>query len=295
MELLYFNTFREVAREKSITKAALKLGYAQSSITAQIQKLELAYGVQLIERHGKGIRLTPSGEELLGYTVRLLELYQESLEKISERQGGTLSIGTTDSVAAYCLPPYLRLLHTRYPELTIRLQPDQETGILLGVKEGIMDIGLLLDDNPQPDLLLDFIPLGEEPLLLVTPPDHPWARNPITDVEQVKDAVWVMPEESCNYRMMLERVLKKAGIPYKIGYELGSPEAVKRCVRNGLGIAVLPRMTVEDELCRGELAGVAFPHPSMMLQLLMVIHSKKWISKQLNAFMDLLQSPKKTK
>lgn len=104
MDLTYFHTFREVAHRKSFTRAAEELGYAQSSVTAQIQKLEKAYDTQLFERFGKGVRLTSSGEELLKLTVQMLDLFDESKEKLRTEGGGTISVGTMDSLAAYFLP-----------------------------------------------------------------------------------------------------------------------------------------------------------------------------------------------
>lgn len=87
MDLTYFQTFREVAVRQSITRAAEALGYAQSSVTTQIQKLEKAYDVQLFERYGKGLRLTSAGEELLRIAVQMLDLYQESQEKLAKQAG----------------------------------------------------------------------------------------------------------------------------------------------------------------------------------------------------------------
>ncbi|WP_327196556.1 LysR family transcriptional regulator [Paenibacillus vortex] len=90
MELIYLQTFKEVADRQSFTKAAEELGYAQSSVTTQIQKLEKEYGVKLFERYGKGLRLTKSGEELLKYAVQMLDLFQQSKEKLTKQGGGTV-------------------------------------------------------------------------------------------------------------------------------------------------------------------------------------------------------------
>lgn len=110
MDLTYMRTFREVAKRQSFTRAAEELGYAQSSVTMQIQKIEKEYGVPLIERHGRALRLTPPGEELLKLFVEILDLYDRSKETIAQQIGGTLTIGTIDSLAAFYLPPFLQQL-----------------------------------------------------------------------------------------------------------------------------------------------------------------------------------------
>ncbi|MCZ8521406.1 MULTISPECIES: LysR family transcriptional regulator [Paenibacillus] len=289
MELTYFQTFREVAVRQSFTRAAEELGYAQSSVTIQIQKLEKAYGVPLFERYGRRLRLTSAGEELLKIAVQMLDLYQQSKETITRQGGGTLTMGTIDSIASYVLPPLIQQLRQNYPDLAIRLQPDRETLIVNKVKEGEIDIGLILDRKPS-DPTLQWIMIKEEPLVLIAHADHPLSVLTEVDLGHLSGMVWIMAEESCNYRIMLEKVLRGSGIPYRIGLELGNPEAIKRCVMAGSGISLLPRMAAADEIRRGELAVLPFTHPDIRLDLQMVIHPKKWISQPLLEFMEMLKS-----
>lgn len=291
MELTYFQTFRAVALHQSITKAAEELGYAQSSVTTQIQKLEKAYGVQLFERFGRHLRLTSSGEELLKVVGRMLDLYQESKEIVARQAGGTLSIGTIDSLASYYLPPYLQHLRREFPELTIKLQPHKEAMVMEKVKDGELDIGFLLDEKPL-DPSLQTVTVREEPLLLIARPDHPLTLLPKVGVQDLNDTVWVLQEESCSYRQSLEKMLKLHNISYRIGFELGNPETVKRCVMSGLGIAILPQIAVKEEIRRGELAALPFSHPEIRLFLQMFVFPKKWMSKPLLSFMDWIMAGK---
>jgi len=289
MELIYLQTFREVAHRQSFTRAAEELGYAQSSVTTQIQKLEKMYGVELFERFGRGLRLTSAGEELLGIAVKMLDLYQESKEKLARQGGGKLSIGTIDSIASYYLPPYIQQLRRDYPELTIRLQPDREDLILNKIREGEVDIGLILGSNtPAPGL--KWMTIREEPLVLVTNPTHPLTALDTVELHDLMDMEWFMSEDSCNYRIMLEKVLRANDILYRIGMELGNPEAIKRCVMSGDGIALLPLMAAEDEICRGRLVALPFAHPDIRLELQLVRHPKKWVSLALADFMGRLRA-----
>ncbi|MCU6793862.1 LysR family transcriptional regulator [Paenibacillus sp. WQ 127069] len=289
MELIYLQTFREVAVRQSFTRAAEELGYAQSSVTMQIQKLEKTYEVKLFERYGRGLRLTSAGEELLKIAVQMLELYQESKEKLAKQGGGTLSIGTIDSLASYFLPPWIQHIRLQYPDLAIRLQPDREALIINKIREGEVDIGLILENKPS-DPTLGWIKIKEEPLVLIANPNHPLAALSNIQLEQLNGVEWIMAEDSCNYRIMLEKVLRTHGISYRIGLELGNPEAIKRCVRVGSGISLLPRMAAEEEIQRGELVVLPFAHPDIRLDLHMVIHPKKWMSHALSDFIEMLKS-----
>jgi DNA-binding transcriptional LysR family regulator len=293
MDLVYFQTFREVALRQSFTRAAEELGYAQSSVTTQIQKLEKAYGVQLFERYSKGLRLTSAGEELLKIAVQMLDLYQQSKEKLTRQGGGTLSIGTIDSLASYYLPPLIQQIRYKYSDLIIRLQPDREDLIVNKVKEGELDIGLILESKPS-DPTLKWLTIREEPLVLIANSEHPLSILDNVELGHLNGIEWIMAEDSCNYRIMLEKVLRSKGISYRVGLELGNPEAIKRCVMAGSGISLLPKMVAEEEIRRGELIVLPFAHPDIRLDLQLVIHPKKWISHALQEFIEILKSSSKT-
>jgi DNA-binding transcriptional LysR family regulator len=280
VDLTYYATFREVALRQSFTRAAEELGYAQSSVTAQIQKLERAYGVQLIERYGRKLRLTSPGEELLKHATKMLEIYEESKEAIARQSSGRIAIGAIDSLASYYLPFLLHEFRQDYPDLAVRLQPDNEPDLLERVREGQLDLALLLD-NKRPDSSLYCEIVREEKLLLIASSNHPLAGFSSVTLDHLNDMDWIMSEESCNYRMMLEHVLRTNGIRYRITYELGNPEAVKRCVKNGLGIALLPEMVVAEEAARGDIVALPLEHADLKLSLQLVMHPKKWISKPL--------------
>ncbi|ACX65942.1 LysR family transcriptional regulator [Paenibacillus sp. Y412MC10] len=289
MELIYLQTFREVAVRKSFTKAADELGYAQSSVTTQIQKLEKEYGVKLFERYGRGLRLTKSGEELFKYAVQMLDLFQQSKEKLTKQGGGILSIGTIDSLAAYFLPSVLHRLRQEHEDLAIRLQTDREDSIVSKVREGEYDLGLILENKPE-DTSLNWISIREEPLHLIAHPDHPLHRLPVIELEHLADYEWIMTEDTCNYRIMLEKVLRASGAPVRIGLELGNPEAIKRYIMSGTGISLLPRMVAEEEIKRGELAILPFQHPDIRLDIQIVVHPKKWLSHSLQDMIEMLKS-----
>mgnify|MGYP002401528473 CR=1 FL=1 len=288
VDLVYYQTFREVAVRQSFTRAAEQLGYAQSSVTTQIQKLEKEFGVQLFERYGRGLRLTSAGEELLKTVTQMLELHQQAKEKLARQGGGSLTIGTIDSLAAYYLPPFVQRIRQSYPELNIRLQPDREDRIVHRVKEGELDFGLMLVGEPT-DPALEWTEIREEPLVLVSAPDHPLARLDRVDLRRLGGEEWIMTEETCNYRIMLEKLLRAEGIPYRISLEIGNPEAVKGCVAAGGGIAILPRLAADAELGRGELAALPFSHPDLRLSLQACMHPRKWVSHAMRAFLDSLQ------
>ncbi|WP_379126691.1 LysR family transcriptional regulator [Paenibacillus sp. sgz500958] len=288
MDMTYLRTFYEVAKKQSFTRAAEELGYAQSSVTMQIQKLEKEYGVPLLERHGRQLRLTPPGEELLKLCVEILDLYDRSKETIAQQIGGTLTIGTIDSLAAYYLPPFLQQLRTRFPGLNIHLQTDKEANLVAKIKEGEVDIGLMLDRSLA-DSSLNRTIIREEPLVLIAPGDHPLASREKVEMLDLNNCEFIVSEESCIYRSLFENLLKEHGIIYRIGFELSNLEAIKRCVMNGLGIALLPKIVAQEEISRGNLTELPFIHPEIHFDLQLLIHPKKWKSQPLQYLIQMLQ------
>ena len=115
------------------------------------------------------------------------------------------------------------------------------------------------------------------------------------ELHHLTDVEWIMTEASCNYRIMLEKVLRTNGIPITIGLELGNPEAIKRCVMAGSGISLLPRMVVDEEITRGTLIELPFRHPDIRLDVQMVIHPKKWMSHSLIEFIEMLKGTKENR
>lgn len=292
MDLTYLRTFREVAKRQSFTRAAEELGYAQSSVTMQIQKIEKEYGVTLIERHGRQLRLTPPGEELLKLFVEILDLYDRSKETIAQQIGGTLTIGTIDSLAAFYLPPFLQQLRTRFPGLNIHLQTDKEANLLAKIKEGEVDIGLILDRSSADSFLHRRI-IREEPLVLIAPANHVLSKLEKVTMQDLNNYEFIVSEESCIYRSLFENLLKENGIIFRIGFELSNLEAIKRCVMNGLGIALLPKIVAQEEISRGYLVELPFVHPEIHFDLQLLLHPKKWISQPLQLLIQMLMSEAK--
>ncbi|WP_127581852.1 LysR family transcriptional regulator [Paenibacillus koleovorans] len=289
MDMTTFQTFREVIRCQSYTKAAEQLGYAQSSVTAQIQKLEQAYGVPLFERHARGMRLTAAGETLWELVRPMLELYQESKEKVGKQTTGPMSVGTIESLAAFYLPPYLQTWQSHFPDKRLSLYPVQESLLVEKVREGEFDFGIWLDQEQTPEHpSLDSVTLRKEELLLIAAPEHPLSSQAIVELNDLAGERFIFPEETCLYRTRFVRLLRDHGISYEVAFELGSLEAIKQCVRFNLGLAVMPRIAVNDELRQGKLVDLAFAHPDLDFSIRLLYHKKKWLSRSHHFFIELL-------
>ncbi|MGG1518842.1 LysR family transcriptional regulator [Paenibacillus oryzisoli] len=287
MELTYLKTFREVAKWRSLTKAAETLGYAQSSVTTQIQKLEESYGAVLIERFGRTMKLTMAGEALLQYANDINRLHEESKEVVARQSKGTLSIGTIETLASFFLPPFLQAYRGTYPDVHVMIQPGNEPYIIESVKNGTLDVGIILDP-PFRDPELECVMLREEPLVIVASPDHRFAGQSEVRAEDLAHESLILTEDGCTYRAMLLKVLKEQQVSCKLSYEFGNLETIKQCVNYGLGVALLPRITVAEEIRKGQVAAIPFQHPDCQFYTQLIYAKKKWKPKAFLGFIELV-------
>ncbi len=289
MDTRYLQTFREVAKWQSFTKAAEALGYAQSSVTTQVQNLETEFGVELFERWGRKIRLTHAGEQLMRYAEQVLSLMQEAREVLSQESqlAGTLTIGTVESLAAFYLPPYIQAFRREHPQMKVLIRPGVCSDLIQGVREGVYDFAVILDRlHHHPDLTC--VNLAEEEMAVIAPPGHRLAARDEVRPEDFAGETLIVTEAGCSYREMMEGVLRAAGTTPESSLEFGSLEAIKQCVVYGLGVSLLPRIAVEAEVRQGQLVILPFRHPGIRIYRQLVYHNKKWMSQALRRFRDLL-------
>ncbi|MBW5447930.1 LysR family transcriptional regulator [Cohnella sp. CFH 77786] len=287
MDLIYLKSFMEAARCKSFTKAAENLGYVQSSVTTHIQKLEIEYGVVLFERIGRSMRLTSAGEQLYETFGRILELYEESKNRISRQVKGHLQIGTIESLIAFFLPDVFCRFRNAFPQISMQVYPLLEAGILQGIRSGQLDLGIMVD-RPFADDDLHSLIIREEPLVLVAEPGHPLSKLGAVDVAALAGQSYIATETGCAYRGAFERLLRDHGVEYHVYNEFGSLEAIKQCVSFGLGIGLLPRIAVVRELEEGRLIALPFKHHEITFYTQIVYHKKKWLDPSIRHMIDLL-------
>ncbi|MEU9997873.1 LysR family transcriptional regulator [Streptomyces sp. NPDC050848] len=259
MELRLLVTFEKVATVLSFTRAATELRYAQSSVTSQIRALESSLGVELFERLGSRIRLTQAGERLVPYARRIIELTEEARAAVMETEepAGPIAIGTMESLTSYRLPPLLELFHHRYPEVRLTLRPTLGDETRQALRQGTYDIGFLMEPETEHAGLESEV-LAAEPLVLVASPRHPLAGRTGLTPADLAAAQLVGTEPGCPYRDLFEEALSEWAPPFM---EFGTLEATKRGVAGGLGIALVPRITVAEELSSGVLTELDWKVP----------------------------------
>jgi len=288
MELRQLSTFRVVAATLSFTQAAVSLGYVQSSVTAQIQALEADLGVPLFDRLGKRVVLTDAGRRLLAYAEKILALTEEARSVVADEVEpvGSLTISAPESLCTYRLPAVLQEFRSRYPQVQLLFRPAPTADMRRRVSEGLLDLAFVLDE-PIQSVNLVAAQLLREPILVLAPPDHPLAAQREVHVADLAGFQVLLTESGCTYRKLFEQVLSAAGVYLPAPLEFSSVEAIKQCVMTGMGITVLPAMTVSRELAERRLLVLPWADRPLEVITQMIWHKDKWLSPALHAFIEI--------
>ena len=233
LDLNDLRIFTTVADEASISKAAEKLNYVQSNVTTRIRQMEDRLGVTLFNRQSRGVSLTPQGQQLQDYAIRILALAMEAERAVQERGGpaGKLSIGSMETTAAIRLPEILASYHKSFPDVELQIATGTSEELLARVIGYKLDAALVGGAIEHPELETEQV--FQEELVLAVPTGM--------DLNTIRKRTVLVFRRGCSYRARLEQWLRDEGmIPFKV-MEFGTVEGIIGCVRAGMGIALLPR------------------------------------------------------
>ncbi len=262
--LKQISTFRAVARLGSVSLAAEELHLSQSAVSIQIGALEAAAGTALIERTGRGVRVTEAGLLLLSYADRLLALWNETSDEMATLLGdfsGTLRVGAV-TTAEHWLPRLLVRFIDLNPKVNVRLFACNRDEIVRHL--AVHDIDLAVMGRPPSEIQVDARVIAENPLAFVAAPSHPLSSMPRLTLSHLAEVPLLVRERGSGTRTAVERLLKSAGLRLRIGSELSSNEAIKQMCVAGFAPAYLSMLTCPLEMDAGLLRVLPMPNnPSL--------------------------------
>ncbi|MBZ9637501.1 LysR family transcriptional regulator [Clostridium sp. FP1] len=288
MEIRQLNTFIAVAELNSFTRAAYMLGYTQPTVTAQIQLLESDLGVRLFERIRKNISLTHEGEKFLVYAKQIVALCEEAKDTIKDHTipKGVLAIGAWESLCTTRIDSLIKEFHYRFPDIEIILKTIKSREYQELLLDNQIDVAFCLERMiASSDFIVELaIP---EPLVLLADPNHPLAKSLCVYPENIVNYTLILAEEDCSYRRTLMTILSDCGLTPKSIMEIGSIQSMKQLAISGLGIIILPKITVEEELLKGKLVELSWCGPSFEFLTQVIYHKDKWMSPALRALLNM--------
>jgi DNA-binding transcriptional LysR family regulator len=290
MELSQLEVFLAVAREKRFSRAAEKLFRTQSAVSQTIGKLEDELGESLFDRSSREGILTDAGQVLYEYAEKLLNLRTEAAESLAELrevQKGKLVIAANEFTALYLLP-VLAEFRRLHPMIKITVQRALGSHIPDDVLRYSAELGVLSYEPQEPRLHSVVVYLDE--LAFVVPPSHPLANAQHVSIRQLGAESFVAHTVSSPYREKVLQLFKTHKTPLHMDLELPTLQAIKQFVAMGNGVALIPEISVETELARGELVAIPVRELQLKRKLRLIYRKDANLSHAARAFLKVAEA-----
>ncbi|GAA0403750.1 LysR family transcriptional regulator [Paenibacillus motobuensis] len=291
MELRQLQYTLQIAEEKNFSRAADKLHIAQPSLSQQLSKLEQELGVKLFQRNTSTVELTYAGESFIEHARKIMDAVKElrqEMDDISQLRAGRVVIGSMPITGSHLLPYVLPAFKAAYPEIDIVLREDTSLNLEKLTAGGGTDLSLL--SLPLQEPTLTYEPIGEEPIDLAVPPQHPLAskageRNEIS-LAELKDEPFIVLKKGQGFRKITIDLCRQAGFEPNVVFESNNIETVQSLVAAGMGITLVPHFIARAK--RSELIPVYLPlaDPAPSRTLVIAYRKGRYLSKAAEAFIE---------
>lgn len=258
MNFGHLAVFHAVAETGSVSRAAERLMVSQPAVSKQLGLLERELKTVLVDRLPRGVRLTAAGEVLAGYARRIFAVAEEAERAMGELAGvsrGRLVVATTPTIGTYWLPGVLVGYRREYPGVEMRMEVHPTGTIVRLLREGAVDVGLV--ESPVEDEGVETREFMKDRLVAIAGKGHALSskRRGITAAELCREP-FVVREVGSGRLSLVERALAGRGLKVRAVMSLGSTEAIKRAVMEGVGVAIVSGLAVGSEVAAGRLAEV---------------------------------------
>lgn len=288
MELRNLIAFIKVAEEQSITRAAQALGYAQSTVTMQIQQLEQELGFALFERIGRQLRITDKGESLLVIAGQIVTAMQQAqaLGREEEQPDGMLRLGIVESLQNVIFPQIMHQLHQRYPQMRLVVRAADCGTLQSLLLHNEIDLMYVLDRRLRDKQLITAFEKKEE-MHFVAAPQNPLCRYDELTLEDILSQEIIQTEKHLSYGRELNDYVAAQGFVFASYLEIGNPNIIISLVMQNDGITFVPDYVVHKELEQGSLACLNYHIPEIEMWQQLIYHRNKWVTAEMRAFIAL--------
>jgi DNA-binding transcriptional LysR family regulator len=289
MELRQLRTFVAVAELRHFARAASLCNLSQPAVSHQIALLEQELDAKLLNRAARRVSLTVAGEVFLEEARRILgavDRAHERMHEVARGAVGRIRLGATPTPGLYLLPPLLAKYRGEHESYDLRLEIGSVHEIAERVARNDLDMAIVA--GPLPSGELQARGLTHDELVIIAPPNSPLARARGLKPNQLDTESWIVREDGSDTRRQLAAWWHRHRLAPARTMAFDNPDAVKRAVMAGLGIALVSRLTVADELTSSRLALVPVKAALPTREFLVVDHPQKHHGAACRAMMQLL-------
>ena len=290
MQIDSLKVFCDLAETESFTKSAQINGVTQSAVSQQMSSLERHFKSLLIERSKKKFRLTREGDLLYDYSKRIMQTFDELHFKIDELKSvisGSIRVATIYSIGLHELPAYLKKFLRAHPTVNVHVEYLRFNQVYEDVVGNVVDLGLVA--YPSKDHRLDIVPLRKDPMVLIVSPAHPIARAQKIRAQLLSGQKFIGFEPDIPTRRAIDKTLKEKHVDVNYVMEFDNVETVKRAVEIDAGLAIVPKVTVAQEIEKGTLAAIELEDGDFTRPLAAIYRKSKLLSPAMKQFINTLK------
>ncbi|MGA2001165.1 MAG: LysR family transcriptional regulator [Terriglobales bacterium] len=287
MDFDQLETFLEVARLSSFSRAAEKRFRTQPAISAQIRGLEDEIGAKLLDRSGGKVSLTGAGKVFQKYSEDAIQARRAVVTAMAEMERvprGEIVVGANEGTCLHVLPEVFSEFKKQYPGVSVNINRLESAGILGGVIDNSVDFGVV--SLPVNDNRLTVVSIHRDELVIITPPRHPLSKAKSATLADASQYPLLVPDAG-HTRDAIEQYFHERKLKLNISMELDSSELLKRFVAADVGIGFIARSNVLEDVRAGVLVALPIADATIRRDLALVFRKDKALSRAALAFIDI--------
>lgn len=291
MKIRHLKIYKTVCEEESITKAAEKLYISQPAVSNVINELESHLGVKLFDRISRKIHLNETGELFLAKTIKLLELYDDLENSIDDLEDMSLiKIGSSITIATFILPRAILDFEKEYKNIPINVMVSNALEIEEKLCNNEIDLGLIEGVISNENLIK--IPFSSYELIVIASPNNKLVDKENVELSELIEERLLLREKGSAIRDMFDSKLLLNNLTVNPTWTSINSQSLIAAVKNNLGVSVLPRVLVENEISRGEVVELKVNNLELININQIVFHKDKFQTKGFKYFVDLVKNMK---
>ena len=287
MDFDQLETFLEVARLLSFSRAAEKRFRTQPAISSQIRSLEDEVGAKLLDRSGGKVSVTASGKLFQKFADEMLDARKTMLTAVAETERvprGEIVVGANEGTCLHILPEVFAEFKKQYPDVAVNIQRSVYAKILESVIDNSVDFGVV--SLPVTDTRLTVVLIHRDELVIIAPPQHPLAKIKAATIAEAAKFPLIMPKAG-HTRDALENLFYERKLKLKYTMELDSSELLKRFVAADAGVGFIASSNVLEDVRANALAAIPISDAQIRRDLALVFRKDKALSRAALAFIEI--------
>ncbi len=287
MDFDQLETFLEVARLSSFSRAAEKRFRTQPAISAQIRAMEEEVGAKLLDRSGGKVALTAAGKIFQKYAEETVQARRNMLTAVAEMErvpGGEIVVGANEGTCMHVLPEVFAHFKKQYPAVGVNVRRLESTGVLECVIDHSIDFGVV--SLPVNDKRLTVVPIHRDELVAICAPGHELSRSKSVTVEQISRFPLLVPKFG-KTREAIEDMFSQQSLSPNVSMELDSSELLKHFSAADVGVGFIARSNVQEDVKAKTLVALPLADAQIKRDLALVFRKDKALSRASLAFIEI--------